>query len=200
MIQELDKRIRRALSGIRLAFRGLIGRVKTDGPVVIVQGEGLAGENVPDVELFQHYGYTSAPPAGTMMVVVPIGGRSSHGIVIATEHGQYRYKALKSGEVALYTDEGDSVVLGRGRVVSITTKTLNIHASEAVNIDTPKVNVKHQLNVAEQITGQGGMSVSGGDGVVVDGGMKVKRDIEIGGKSFLGHKHPVPGNITDKPM
>ncbi|RQU98016.1 phage baseplate assembly protein V, partial [Burkholderia cenocepacia] len=113
MIQELDKRIRRALSGIRLAFRGLIGRVKTDGPVVIVQGEGLAGENVPDVELFQHYGYTSAPPAGTMMVVVPIGGKSSHGIVIATEHGQYRYKALKSGEVALYTDEGDSVVLGR---------------------------------------------------------------------------------------
>ncbi|RQU99211.1 phage baseplate assembly protein V, partial [Burkholderia cenocepacia] len=113
---------------------------------------------------------------------------------------QYRYKALKSGEVALYTDEGDSVVLGRGRVVSITTKTLNIHATEAVNIDTPKVNVKHQLNVAEQITGQGGMSVAGGDGVVVDGGMKVKRDVEIGGKSFLGHKHPVPGNITDKPM
>ncbi|EON13093.1 phage baseplate assembly protein V [Pandoraea sp. SD6-2] len=199
MIEEIDKRIRRALASFRHAFRGLIGLAKTDGPVVIIQGEGLAGEPVVDAELFQHYGYTSAPPSGTMMIVVPIGGRTSHSIVIATEHGQYRLKALKPGEVALYSDEGDSVHLARGRVMNITTKTLNITAEEAVNIDSPKVNVKHLLNVAEQITGQGGLSVSGGEGVVVDGSMKVKGDVEIGGKSFLGHKHPVPGNVTDVP-
>lgn len=199
MIEEIDKRIRRALNAIRQAFRGLISRINTHGPVVIVQGEGLAGEPVTDAELFQHYGFTSAPPAGTMMVVVPIGGRSSHGIVVATEHGEYRLKALKDGEVAIYTREGDSVVLGQGRVIDITTKTLNIHASEAVNIDSPKVNVKHLLNVAEQITGQGGLAVSGGEGVAVDGGMKVKGDAEIGGKSFLGHRHHVPGETSDVP-
>lgn len=27
-----------------------------------------------DVELFQHYGYTSNPPQGSMAVVLPIGG------------------------------------------------------------------------------------------------------------------------------
>ncbi|RRW87270.1 phage baseplate assembly protein V, partial [Pandoraea apista] len=192
MIEEIDKRIRRALAGVRQAFRGRMSRINTDGPVVIVQGEGLAGEPVADAELFQHYGYTSAPPDGTMMVIVPIGGRSSHGIVIATEHGQYRFKSLKPGEVALHSDEGDSVVLARGRVMNITTKTLNIHASESVNIDSPNVNVKHRLNVAEQITGQGGLAVSGGDGVAVDGSMNVKGDVEIGGKSFLGHRHHVP--------
>jgi len=199
MMREVEKRVSRMLAGVRQAFRGVISGVSTDGPVGMVRGEGLAGENGVDEELFQHYGYTSAPPAGTMKIVLPIGGKTSHGIVIATEHGQYRLKALKAGEVAIYTDEGDSIVLSRGRVIDIKTKTLNISAEESVNIDTPTVNMKHALNVAEQITGKGGMSMTGGDGARIDS-LNVDNDAVIGGKSFNGHKHLETGNITGTPV
>ncbi|MDN8067253.1 MULTISPECIES: phage baseplate assembly protein V [Burkholderia cepacia complex] len=187
------------LAGVRQAFRGVISGVNTDGPVVMVRGEGLAGESGVDEELFQHYGYTSAPPAGTMKIVVPIGGKTSHSIVVATEHAQYRVKALKDGEVAIYTDEGDSIVLSRGRVINIKTKTLNIEAEDSVNFKTPTVNMDHALNVAEQITGKGGLSMSGGDGAHIDN-LRVDLDVVIGNKSFNGHKHPETGSITDTPV
>jgi len=198
-IKDIDKRIERMLAGVRQAFRGVLGGVDSSGPVQIVQGEGLAGENLADIEYFQHYGYTSNPPADAMKIVVPVGGRTSHSVVIATEHGAYRLKALKTGEVALYTDEGDSIVLSRGRVIDITTKTLNIKAETEVNIDTPTVNVKHQLNVVEKLTGQGGLSMSGGDGAHIDT-LNVDNDATIGGKSYLGHRHPETGSITNTPI
>lgn len=221
MIDEIEKRVRRTLAGIRQAFRGVIGGVATDGDVAFVQGEGLANETVSDAELFQHYGLTSVPPAGSMMVVVPVGGKTSHGIVIATEHGTYRLKNLQAGEVALYTDEGDSIVLGRGRIVTVTTKTFKLNAEDSVEIntksmkvaasesitnDTPTVNMTHQLNVTDAISETGGLSVEGGDGVniksdvKIEGAAEVTGDVEIGGKSFLGHRHPETGSITDPPQ
>ncbi|WP_175892398.1 phage baseplate assembly protein V [Burkholderia cepacia] len=221
MIEEVEKRVRRMLAGVRQAFRGVVGGMATDGPVSMAQGEGLAGESTPDLEMFQHYGLTSVPPAGSMMVVVPLGGKTSHGIIIGTEHGTYRLKNLKTGEVALYTDEGDSIVLGRGRVMTMTTKTLKIdaedsveintkamkvNASESITNDTPQVNMTHQLNVTEQISGQGGLSVEGGDGVKIrsnvdiEGAASVSQDVTIGSKSFIGHRHPETGSITDPPQ
>ncbi|KWF84976.1 phage baseplate protein [Burkholderia cepacia] len=221
MINEIEKRVRRMLASVRQPFRGVLAGVATDGPVAIVQGEGLAGEAASDMEMFQHYGITSAPPAGAMWIVVPIGGKTSHSIVIATEHGTYRLKNLKPGEVALYTDEGDSVVLGRGRVMTMTTKTLKIdaedsveintktmkvNASESITNDTPQVDMTHQLNVTEQISGQGGLSVEGGDGVrirsdvAIEGAASVSQDATIGGKSFIGHRHLETGSITDPPQ
>lgn len=111
MIREIDNRIKRALGSIRLAFRGVAALVKAAGAVQLVQLDALQGEQLQDAELFQHYGMTSNPPAGTMAIVLPIGGRTAHGIVIATEHGSYRLKSLASGEVALYSRFGQVVKL-----------------------------------------------------------------------------------------
>lgn len=221
MIKDIDKRISRALAGVRQTFRGVMSGTSTDGPVQLAQGVGLADENASDVEYMQHYGFTSAPPADSMMVLVPVGGMTSHSIVIATEHGEYRLKGLKTGEVAIYTDEGDSVVLGRGRVMTMTTKTLKIDAEDSVEIntktmkvnatesitnDTPQVSMTHKLDVVEQISGQGGLSVEGGDGVKIrsdvdiQGAASISEDATIGGKSFTGHRHPETGSITDPPQ
>ena len=198
-VKDIDNRITRMLNSVRQAFRGVLGSVNSDGPVQIAQGEGLAGENLPDLELFQHYGYTSNPPDGSMKIVLPLGGKTSHSVIIATEHGSYRWKSLPAGAVALYTDEGDSLVLARGRVINITTKTLNITADTEVNIDSPIVNVKHLLNVAEKITGQGGMSMSGGEGAQIDN-LNVTFDAVINGIKFTGHRHPETGAITLAPI
>lgn len=139
MIKQIDNRIRRHLSGIRLAFRGVITLVKAAGAVQLVQGDGLNGERLLDMEYFQHFGFTSNPPAGSMKVVLPIGGKTAHSIIIATEHGTYRLKNLKPGEVALYTDEGDSIILKRGRIMEVTTQTFRVNAATAIELNSPTI-------------------------------------------------------------
>lgn len=139
MIKTIDARIRRALGQIRLAFRGRGGLINTAGPVQLIDGDGLFGEQIRGAELMQHYGVTSAPPAGFMYVAVPIGGKTAHSIIVATEHGSYRLKGLKTGEVALYTDEGDSIVLKRGRITEVTTQTFRVNASEAIEFNAPNI-------------------------------------------------------------
>lgn len=148
MIADIDKRIRRALAGIRLAFRGVLTLVKSAGAVQLVQVDALAGERLQDAELFQHYGYTSNPPAGAMAIVLPIGGRTAHGIIVATEHGSYRMKNLSSGEVAIYTDEGDSIVLKRGRLVEVTTQTFRVNAGSAIEFNAPTITANASSQVA----------------------------------------------------
>lgn len=62
--------------------------------------------------------------AGAEAVVLFPSGDRSHGVVISVADRRYRLKGLKSGEVAIYTDEGDSIILKRGRVTEITTSEL----------------------------------------------------------------------------
>lgn len=118
MWNQVDQRIRSALRGIRLAFRGRLTRVKSDLSIQQVQVNGLAGEKLQDAELFQHFGFTSCPPAGTQCIVLPIGGQTSHSIIIATENGAYRLQ-VASGEVAIYSDEGAFVHIKKGRIVEV---------------------------------------------------------------------------------
>jgi phage gp45-like len=80
-----------------------------------------------------------------MAVVLPVGGKTAHGIVIATEHATYRLKGLESGEVALYTDEGDSIILKRGRLIEVTTETLKINATNHVEMNSPRVQLNTPL-------------------------------------------------------
>jgi len=163
MIDVIDKRIDRAMGRVRKAFRAVLSRVSTAPAVALVQASGVAGETLQDAELFQHYGYTSAPPAGTMAVVLPIGGKTAHGIVVATEHGSYRIRGLKSGEVAIYTDEGDSIVLKRGRMIEVTTDVLKISAAIKVQIDTPLIDTTADIDADGEITDRkatGGRSMS----------------------------------------
>lgn len=118
MWNQVDLRIRSALRGIRLAFRGRLTRVKSGLSIQQVQLKGLAGEQLQDAELFQHFGFTSCPPAGTQCIVLPIGGQTSHAIIIATENGAYRLQ-VASGEMAIYSEEGAFVHIKKGRIVEV---------------------------------------------------------------------------------
>lgn len=138
-VEQIDRRIRAVLGGWRQAFRGVLTLVKAAGAVQLVQMDALAGEQLQDNELFQHYGFTSNPLPGTMAIVLPIGGRTAHGIIVATEHGSYRLKSLESGEVALYTDEGDHVILKRGRLIEVTTETFRVNAGAAIEFNAPTI-------------------------------------------------------------
>lgn len=152
MWKEVDQRIRRALNGVRLAFRGVGASTTNTGPAQTMQGEGLAGEPIQGNELFQHFGFTSRPPAGYQFIALPVGGQTSHAVIIATEHGGFRLKTLKDGEAALYDAFGTSVILKEGKIAEINCSRMVINAEAEVQFNTPKVKMSGALIVNEDIT------------------------------------------------
>ncbi|TXE27154.1 phage baseplate assembly protein V [Serratia marcescens] len=215
-IQMIERRIAKALRGIRLAFRAEITRINTTGGVQTTQLAGLEAENLEEVEMFQHYGLTSVPPEGAMAIVLPLGGDTTHGIIITTEHSAYRLQGLASGEVALYSDEGTSVVLRRGKILeancetfNMNCKNFNVNATEKATFTTPNLYATGQLTSDGQITGNGGMAIKGGEGgkaasiegnVEHTGGTFSSPDIEVGGVKQGTHKHNTPSGLSDGPV
>lgn len=149
----VNERIRQALAGVRQAFRGTLQGLQLSRPVQLLRATGLAGEPLPDVELMQHYGLTSAPPDGTQLIAVPLGGRTSATVVIASEHGSYRLRLGARGEVALYNQWGDRVHLQADG-------TVRIQARTQVVIDAPKVRCTGDLEVAGQVRDLAGTGAS----------------------------------------
>lgn len=181
MIKVIDERIRRKLVGIRLAFRGVVTLVKAAGAVQMVQLDALAGEQVQDAELFQQFGFTSNLPKGSMCVVLPIGGKTAHGIVIATEHGSYRLKNLASGETAIYNQWGDYVALKADRHMKVVSQA-------AVDITSPEVNMSGDLKVAGNVIAQGDISDHNNKSMA---GMR---------QVFNGHTQAVSGAVAAAPV
>ncbi|MES2237606.1 MAG: phage baseplate assembly protein V [Pseudomonadota bacterium] len=193
MIKDIDNRIRRALGSIRLAFRGVVTLVKAAGAVQLVQVDGLQGEQLQDAELFQHYGLTSNPPVGTMAIVLPIGGRTAHGIIIATEHGTYRLKNLASGEMAIYDDQGQKVHITRaGIVIDGAGKPINIQNTSSVTMTTPLVHATGAMTIDGLLTVGGGMTISGGSGNTVNGSLATTGALTNNGKN-VGSSHAHSG-------
>lgn len=215
MWHNIDSRINTALNRVRKAFRAVLTRVNSGGQVQTVQAKGLAGERLQDNELFQHYGFTSNPLPGTMAVILPLGGNTSHGIVIATEHGAHRLTGLLPGEVAIYTDEGTKIVLTRGRIIEVecdtyrvTCKNYEVNAESQADFNTPMVNASEQVTAQAKITGNGGMAIKGGNGATFEGNIdqeagsyKTTGDVKAGSISLVNHTHPGDsGGTTGKPQ
>lgn len=216
LVQIVEQRIRKALAGIRLAFRAQITRIDTQGGVQTTQLAGLKPETLEDVELFQHYGLTSVPPEGAMAIVLPLGGQTTHGIILATEHSAYRLQGLASGEVALYTDEGTRIVLRRGKIIDVTCETYNVNcknyhvsASDSATFTTPNLDASDQVTAAGIINGNGGITLRGGtDGetariegnITHTGGILSSSDVEIDGVKHGTHKHDTPSGLSGGPV
>ncbi len=215
MWKDIDRRIAGAMARVRQVYRGIITLASTDGPVMLVQLKGLPSEGQDGIELFQHFGLTSCPPAGTMAIAVPIGGKTSHSIVIATEHGSLRMKNLKSGETAIYSAEGAHVHIKQGRVVAVdcdryevNCKNYSVTASEGASFETPLLQASEQVTAQGKLTGNGGMAISGGDGASfagdvsqTDGSFMTNGDGVASGTSLHGHHHNGDsGGVTSGPI
>lgn len=79
----------------------------------------LAGETKADAEHFQQYGFSSVPLEGAEAVVLFPDGDRDHPLVIATGDRSSRPQGGQAGEVCMYTDEGDTIRLGRGHIISL---------------------------------------------------------------------------------
>ena len=58
-----------------------------------------------------HFGVAANPPAQSDVIVLNIGGDRGNSVAIACGHQTYRLKNLNPGEVALYDQWGNTVVL-----------------------------------------------------------------------------------------
>jgi len=149
----------------RLLARGTVVLANSASKLQSLQMRLTAGEVNDDMEHFEPYGFTSNPLAGAEGIATFLGGDRSHAIVLVVADRRYRLQSLAAGEVAIYTDEGDRIHFKRGRIIDIQTATLNIHASTAVNIDTPTLT-------------QTGKIISQGDQVA--GGISQIKHVHIG--------------------
>ncbi|CKG99831.1 TPA: phage baseplate assembly protein V [Haemophilus influenzae] len=205
--QAIQQRAQGAVDEIRQAFRGVLHLVKSADNIQKVQASGLADETLQDVELMQQFGFTSVPPANTQAVILPIGGQTTHGIVIATENGSFRLKNLQGGEVAIYDESGSSIVLKKGRLIEIDCDVLKINATTKVDISSPLVETDQVFTAQGQINGNGGMAVQGGSGASFTGNVQqsggsftTDGDVKAGIISLSNHKHTGDsGGKTSKP-
>jgi phage gp46-like protein len=100
----------------RLLARGTVVLANSASKLQSLQMRLTAGEVNDDMEHFEPYGFTSHPLAGAEGVVTFIGGDRSHAIALVIADRRYRLQSLASGEVAIYTDEGDKIHFKRGRI------------------------------------------------------------------------------------
>ena len=101
-------------------YKALIRAVVDTGEIQLVKISGLSGEVQDGIERIQNYGISSNPPLGSESVVACIGGSKDHVVVIATDSGAYRVKALNSGEVVIYSQFGQQILLKSNGSVEIT--------------------------------------------------------------------------------
>jgi phage baseplate assembly protein V len=188
--RQIKNMIQSALGSVRQALRGRVQRAGGGKQVILAQAEGLAGEVFNNAEVFQQPGLRSIPVEGMQAIVIPLGGRSANGVVVAMSNGSLFVVDLKPGEVAIFNEtdgEANSVILRNGRVIDMKCATLNVEASEAVNIKAPAVSIDAATT---DITGN------------VDVGQTMTADVDVvaAGKSLKGHVHPIAGSKTAAPQ
>lgn len=113
--------------------RAILTTIKDTDSYQKLQMTLLSGDVSDGVDCLQNYGFTSSPKSGADAIFVCVGGNHDNAIVIACDDKRYRLKGLQSGEVAIYTDEGDKIHLKRGNNIEITTQTLKINGKLTVN-------------------------------------------------------------------
>lgn len=115
LLQRLLRPLRTQLSN--MVARAVVRLADDAKKMQVLQVVILDGETREGVERFQPYGLTSVPLDGAEAVVLAVGGRRDHLLAVVVDDRRHRKKDLAAGEVALYTDEGASVHLKRGRIV-----------------------------------------------------------------------------------
>lgn len=191
MDDHLYRKILRQVHG--LAARCVLKLVSDGLKMQAVQVALLAGETADDVERFQNYGFTSVPLAGAEGVCLFLGGAREHGVVVAMDDRRYRIKGLEGGEVAIYTDEGASVILKRGKLIEATCDVFRVLADSRVELLAPVI--------AMGAAGGGATSASISGALAATGVISSAADVVAAGVSGARHPHHGDsGELTSAPI
>ena len=168
-------------------FRAVLTRVE-DGPKMQRhQVRGLAGEMIEEAEYFQPYGFTSVPLVGSEVVALPVGGDRGHLILLAANDRGLRKKDMQSGEVGLYTAEGDFIHFKNGREIATSTKRSVLEASAEAVTRAPEIRQRGAMTAEGYDGGPTTFHIHGD--LYVDGNIYATGDIVAGGVSLRQHTH-----------
>lgn len=163
--------------------RALVRLVDDNRGLQLLQLDLLSDETRGNVERVQNYGFTAHPHPGAEAAAVAVGGSRDHLLVVAVDDRRYRLQGLAEGEVAIYTDEGDRVVLRRGG-------TIEVHAATRVLLVSPLVECSADLLVNGSAHVLGTVVADGdvlaGGNVADAGGAKSMAGMRA---AFNPHKH-----------
>ncbi|MCM1512605.1 MAG: phage baseplate assembly protein V [Oxalobacter formigenes] len=122
----------------------------------------LAGETA-ELPYIERYGFTSCPKPGAEGVALFFDGDRSHGVILCLADRRYRLTSLKSGEVALYDDIGQSVLLGKdGITIRGAGKKMTFTDTPEMIFETPLASFAGNVVAQGEIMDQGGKkSMSG---------------------------------------
>lgn len=150
--QMIKDAIARALAAVRLPFRAVLGGLNGKPGVQLAQGDALNGEKLEAAELFQQFGFTSGVPAGSELIVLPLGGKTAHSVIIATENGAYRVQ-VGGGEVCVYNQWGAKITLKKEKIIEVDCDHFIVKAKEDVLMQTKSYTVQADTSVTYQTPG-----------------------------------------------
>lgn len=128
-----------------LFSRGELHATDATGAVQKLQIELHPGEVLNNIEHLEAYGFTSRPLPGAEVASASPSGDSNRTVVLIAADRRYRKRNLVAGEVAIYTDEGDYILLSRGRIVQVV-------AGTRVRVTAPDVEIVGNATVSGTLT------------------------------------------------
>lgn len=157
-----------------------------------VQVELMKGELRDGVERMQDYGFTSHPHPGADAAAIFIGGNRAKGIVICVDDRRYRLTGLEQGEVAMFDDQGNQIVLRRDKIEVTAVALVEVTAPEATVTApiiglTGAVTITGSLDVQGPISGTGDVEITGN--LTASGTVTGTTDVVAGTKDLKTHHH-----------
>ena len=114
----------RLLESLRRSLRLLVGKCvieaaekSSDG--INVDFVVLGNERHSGVRLMQHYGFASVPKSGSHGVALFVGGARDDCVLVASQGAPSGIPSLDAGEVALFSEFGQKVVLDKNGNVDV---------------------------------------------------------------------------------
>lgn len=104
--------ISRVAQSIRtFLVKALLKSVDDTTKIQLVRVGALENEIFDSVERMQDYGFSSNPPINSEVLLGEIGGSRDHPIVVKVDSAAYRPKNLIAGEVIVYSQHGQRLLL-----------------------------------------------------------------------------------------
>lgn len=166
MIRPLRARVYNIVS------RGVLELAKDTEGMQTLKAAILAGENRDDIEYFQDYGFTSVPKAGAEALVICPQGNRDHMIAVKVADRTVRLKGLETGEVAIFTDEGDKIHLKRNNNIEVV-------AATKVTLTTPLAEFSENVVIKGNLDVEGNETVKGNE--TVEGNSTVEGTADVTG-------------------
>ncbi|NHQ81548.1 phage baseplate assembly protein V [Chromobacterium vaccinii] len=144
-----------------MVARGIVNLVNDAGGLQLLQISVLDGETRDEVERAQNFGATSHPPAGSVPVMVAVGGSRDHLVAVAVDNEEHRPKGLKVGESATYNAAGVLFLFDDQGNATLTCKRFIVNASDGMDVTTPLATFSQAVTVGGLFTYKAGINGTG---------------------------------------